>query len=345
MKQITIKSAAGDSLILTNEKIKNVYKYIAAKKIIIITDSIVKNYYEDIFPPADIIEIKSGEANKNLNAIEYIYNRLIELEADRSSFILGIGGGVATDIAGFAASTFMRGIKFGFIPSTLLAHVDAAIGGKNGVDFNGYKNMIGTINQPEFVICDSCFFKTLPKKEILCGLVEAIKAGIIKNETLFSFIEKNFKEAINLEPKVINYIIYESILIKADIVNADAKETGERKLLNLGHTFGHAIELTSNIRHGEAVSFGIIISALLSLKKGLLSESDFYRIKNLLLILNLAPEKSVNFDIKKAVEALKKDKKRAGNKIDFILIESIGKAVRKLIDLEELADAAESLNF
>ncbi|MBW1649617.1 MAG: 3-dehydroquinate synthase [Deltaproteobacteria bacterium] len=344
MKQIKIKSSAGDSAIFINEKIKNADKYICAEKRIIITDSNVKRYYEDIFPSADIIEIKSGEANKNLDTIQYIYNKFIELDVDRSSFILCIGGGVITDIAGFAASTFARGVKFGFIPTTLLAQIDAAVGGKNGVDFSGYKNIIGNINQPEFVICDSYFLKTLPKKEVLCGLAEAVKAGAIKDESLFAFIEKNYKKAINLDPDVIEHIIYESVLIKANIVNADAKETGERKLLNFGHTFGHAIELIYNIRHGEAISIGMIISALISVKKGLLSESDFYRIKNLLINLNLAPDKSIKFDMEQAIDSLKRDKKRAGNKIDFILLKSIGKAVREPIDLNELAHAAEFLN-
>jgi 3-dehydroquinate synthase len=345
MKKINIDVNTGSSLILINEKLCNLHKYISSEKVVIITDKIVQNYYGKFFLYPNVIEIGVGEKVKNLDTLRYIYKKLTDFGLDRSSFIVGIGGGVVCDIAGFAASTYLRGIRFVFVPSTLLAQVDAGIGGKNGVNFEGYKNIIGVINQPEFVICDTDLLKSLPEKEIICGFAEIVKCALIKNASLFSYFEENYKKALKLDYEVITNLIYESILIKSSIVNRDNEEKGERKLLNFGHTMGHAIEITANLRHGEAVSIGMIIASIISKKKGLLSSYDINRIKNLLgrLKLPALPQFNIRVNIKKALNALQKDKKRIGNNIDFILLNAIGTAFIEKISINELCAVIDSL--
>ena len=242
MKNINIKGITGDSTIKVGECLENVRNYIPVEKVVIITDSNVRGYYQKDFPPCEVIEIGIGEKIKTLDTVNNIYEKLLLLEADRSCFILGIGGGIVCDIAGFVASTYLRGVRFGFVSTTLLSQVDASVGGKNGVNFQGYKNMVGVFNQPEFVICDMKLLKTLPEKEVLCGLSEIVKHGAIADAELFSYLEKNHEKALGLDTKVIERLVYDSVVLKSTVVNKDEKESGERRKLNFGHTLGHAIE-------------------------------------------------------------------------------------------------------
>ena len=165
-----------------------------------------------------------------------------DCEADRASFIVGIGGGIVCDVTGYAASTYLRGLKFGFVASTLLAQVDAAVGGKNGVNWEGYKNMIGVFNQPDFVICDPLLLRTLPRREVLSGMAEVVKHALIADAGLFSYLEENGSGVLDLRPEVMERLVCDSVRIKSSIVNRDEREKGERRLLNFGHTFGHALE-------------------------------------------------------------------------------------------------------
>jgi len=336
MKTLEIHGSTGDSTIRVGEKLQNLGKYIPAENVVIITDVNVKRFYQNNFPPHPVITIQTGEKIKNLDTVRDIYEKLIEQGADRSTFIVGIGGGIVCDITGFVASTFLRGVNFGFVSTTLLSQVDASVGGKNGVNFKGYKNMIGVFNQPEFVICDLNLLSTLPEKEVLCGLAEIVKHAVIGDADLFQYLEENYQNALALDAVVIERLVYDSVVIKSAIVNKDEKEKGERRKLNFGHTFGHAIEKTTGVRHGEAVSAGMVMASELSVKKRHLQAKDAQRIKNLLRDLKLPI--SLQADRKTVFDALRKDKKRQGDRINFVLLEDIGKSFVDQISIKELED-------
>jgi 3-dehydroquinate synthase len=329
-----IHGSTADSKILIGESLQNLQNYIASERVAIITDSNVRRLYGKNFPPYEIIEIGTGEKIKNLETVKTIYGKLLDLAMDRSSFIVGIGGGVVCDITGFAASTYLRGVRFGFVSSTLLSQVDASVGGKNGVNFEGYKNMVGVFNQPEFVICELKLLKTLPEKEVLCGLAEVVKHAAIGDRDLFSYLEENDKEVLQLDEEVVEKAVYDSVLIKSGIVNRDEKEKGERRKLNFGHTLGHALEKTTGAPHGEAVSVGMVAASTLSEKKGYLSKKEKERIEALLKRFQLPTR--VQIDGKKLLDAVRKDKKREGEGIHFVLLQGIGKAVVEKISVKEL---------
>jgi 3-dehydroquinate synthase len=334
MKVLKVKGSTGESAICVGEKLKNVSGYIPVERTVIITDSNVAAYYQRDFPPCPVITIGVGENIKTLETVKEIFTRLLELEIQRSSFILGIGGGIVCDITGFVASTYLRGVKFGFVSTTLLSQVDASVGGKNGVNFQGYKNMIGVFNQPEFVICDMQLLKTLPENELVNGFGEIVKHAAIGDKNMFLYLESEYEKALGLNPEVIEKLVYDSIVIKSDVVNRDEKETGERRKLNFGHTFGHAIEKSLQTPHGEAISVGMVVAAALSVRRGLLSQKEADRLTSLLKKLKLPVTFDVNMN--DVVDALGKDKKREGKSIHFILLEGIGKALIQEIPIAEL---------
>ncbi len=256
--------------------------------------------------------------------MERLHREFLGLELDRSSFVTGIGGGVVCDLTGFAASTYMRGIGFGFVPSTLLAQSDAAIGGKNGVNVGGVKNIAGLFRQPEYVLIDLSLLETLPAKERLCGLAEIIKHALIADADLFAFLEREVDSLLSLERPVVVRALEESVRIKAGFVRADALESGERRKLNFGHTLGHAVEKTAGLPHGEAVSVGMAAAARISAARGMLPAASAERISGLLertglpVGLPIAPEK--------LFEAMRRDKKRQGDVLRLILLSEIGRA-------------------
>jgi len=334
VKVLEIHGSTGDSTILIGESLRDLRKYIPAEKVVIITDTNVRHYYLKDFPPSEVIEIGIGEKIKNLDTVQAIYGKLVELEAGRSSFIVGIGGGIVCDIAGFVASTYLRGVRFGFVPSTLLSQVDASVGGKNGVNFGGYKNMVGIFNQPEFVICDMNLLSTLPEREILCGFAEIVKHAAIGDADLFSYLEEHYEKALELDAEVIERLVYDSVAIKSSIVNRDEKEEGERRKLNFGHTFGHAIEKATGVPHGEAVSAGILVASALSAKRGRLPAEEAERIESLLKKLKLPTR--LQFDGERVFDALRKDKKRKGDSMNFVFLRGIGNAVVEEISIKEL---------
>ena len=340
MKTFEIHGSTGDSFIHVGETIRNLAKYIPSKNVVLITDTTVKKYYENQFPPYPLITLKTGETIKTLDTVRNIYEKLLEFEADRSTFIVGIGGGIVCDITGFAASTYLRGMRFGFVSTTLLSQVDASVGGKNGVNFKGYKNLIGVFNQPEFVICDPDLLRTLPRKEILNGMAEIVKHAAIEDSNFFTYLEKHFQKALALDIGVIEKLVYDSIVIKSRVVNQDELEKGTRRKLNFGHTFGHAFEKTAGVDHGEAVSAGMVAAAVLSVKKGRLSADDAGRIKALLQKIGLPV--IIQAEGKKIFDALKKDKKRKGNLIYFVLLNGIGNAFVEQIPLKTLEDLFEN---
>ncbi len=334
METFKIAGLTGESSLLLGETLQNVTKYVPTESAIIITDTTVSSVYHDSFPPWKVIRIGTGESVKTLDTLKTIYGELLALEVDRSSFIVGIGGGIVCDIAGFVASTYMRGIRFGFVATTLLSQVDASVGGKNGVNLKGYKNIVGVFNQPEFVICDTTLLKTLPEKEIRCGFGEIVKHAALGDADLFTYIEDNYDKALCLDTEAIERLVRDSIVLKSSIVNQDETEKGIRRVLNLGHTFGHAFERITDITHGEAICAGMVVAARLSEKRRLLSKEDVKRIENLLKRLNLP----VNVPVDKAavMDALRKDKKRGGDWIHFVLLDGIGNAIVEKIAMGEL---------
>ncbi|NVM25769.1 MAG: 3-dehydroquinate synthase [Desulfobacterales bacterium] len=334
VKLLEIHGSRGASTILIGESLRDVRKYIPTEEVVIITDANVRHYYSKDFPPCEVIEIGTGERIKNLDTVQGIYGKLVELEAGRSSFIVGIGGGIVCDIAGFVGSTYLRGVRFGFVPSTLLSQVDASVGGKNGVNFGGYKNMVGVFNQPEFVICDMNLLRTLPEREISCGFAEIVKHAAIGDANLFTYLEEHCEKALELDIEVIEKLVYDSVVIKSSIVNRDEREEGGRRKLNFGHTFGHAIEKTTGVPHGEAVSAGMLVASALSAKRRHLEAEEAERIEALLKKLKLPTR--LELDVERVLDALRKDKKRKGDSINLVLLHGIGNAVVEKISMREL---------
>jgi 3-dehydroquinate synthase len=334
MDLISIETKTGKSDIMVGERLANLADHLPDDRSIIITDEKVKSLYQDQFPPADVITIGCGEKNKTLDTMASIYDQLIDLEADRSTFIVGIGGGIVGDVTGFAASTYMRGLRFGFVATTLLAQVDATVGGKNGVNIEGYKNMVGVFNQPDFVIADIGLLDTLPKEELASGLAEIVKHGCIASRDHFTYLENHWEAVLNLDQEVLRRLVHDSIQIKAAVVNQDEREYGERRKLNFGHTLGHAFEKSLGVSHGAAVSAGMVAATRLSIDRGLLEAGTLDRIRTLLGRLNLPTTLDCSPEI--VFTALKKDKKRLLRELHFVLLSELGRATVELIALEEL---------
>lgn len=323
MKEIIIKGSSGKSRVLAGESAQNLFRYLPEKKLVFITDKNVKRLYPGLFEKQTVIETGTGEKIKTVETVNMIYEKLIEAEADRSFFIVGAGGGIVCDIAGFAASTYMRGIPFGLVPTTLLAQADAGVGGKNGVNFMGYKNLVGLFSQPEFILCDSEFIKTLPKREVLSGMGELVKYAVLSGEELFGFIWDNSRKLVDKEKEAIDYAVWQSLMIKSDIVNRDEKESGERMKLNLGHTTAHAIEKTdSNISHGEAVAAGLKMAAIISYQQGKTGIETCEKIFDIVERLGLRVVDGLSSS--KIKDAMLHDKKRDGEFINYVMIRGIG---------------------
>ena len=294
-----------------------------SKRVIVITDCNIDRHYHKLIEQYEHILIGLGETSKTWHTLDMIYRQLIELNADRSTFILGIGGGIVTDITGFVASTYMRGVEFGFVSTSLLGQVDASVGGKNGVNMDGYKNMVGTFNQPSFVICDVGMLSTLPKREFRTGLAEVIKAGVIADPELFAMLEECDLASLAKNTELLSEIVYRAIKVKADIVERDEREEGDRRKLNLGHTLAHAIEkCSSKMNHGEAVAVGLSLIADAAVRNGELSQDDCTRIKNLLERVGFVLEPPV--EMRYLLKAVKKDKKSEGEQIFIVFPTNIG---------------------
>ena len=304
------------------------------KPVIILTD---ENVYEnhraqlDLYP---VIRILPGEENKTPATAGQVIEQLITMGAGRDAMLVGVGGGVVTDIAGYVAAVYMRGISFGFVPTSILAMTDAAIGGKNGVDVGVYKNMVGTIRQPDFIFYDYSFLKTLPVSEWVNGFAEVIKHACIKDAVLFSMLERYTLHEYQSDPTLVAELIERNVDIKASVVSADEFEAGERKLLNFGHTIGHAIENLHHIPHGHAVSIGMVAACNLSEQLGHLHFEEAARIVRLLARYHLPVD--VDTDHARVFEVLKMDKKRKDDAMQFILLNKIGSASIVSIPLAEL---------
>lgn len=334
METLIIRTGNHQSQVLLGESYKQVGKYLPEARVIAITDKNVYRYYKDFISQWPVIVIKPGEQNKTFETLGYIIDRLIRLNADRSTFILGIGGGIVCDITGFAASIYMRGLRFGFISTSLLSQVDASVGGKNGINFRGYKNMVGVFRQPDFVLCDHTLLKTLANHEFITGFAEVIKAAAIRDESFFSWMEANFKAALDQIPDVLQEMIYRSVKIKAEVVEQDEKERNLRRILNFGHTFGHALEKVTGISHGEAISVGMVMAAKLSEKTGTAPAGTALRLQQLLSGVGLPLLSPVPPD--ELAEAMARDKKKEKEQLFLVLLRRIGEAITMPMPYTEL---------
>lgn len=342
MKTLELKTPAGDCRIVFDGSLEDAEGLRPPLRTgAVVTDTTVRRLYGRRFPSLPVIEIEPGEASKDLRTVERLHREFLDLELDRSSFVTGIGGGVVCDLTGFAASTYMRGIGFGFVPSTLLAQADAAIGGKNGVNVGSVKNIAGVFRQPEHVLIDVSLLETLPPAERLCGLAEIIKHGLIAGEDLFAFLEREAASLLSLDREAVTRALEGSVRIKAAFVQADALESGERRKLNFGHTLGHALEKAAGLPHGEAVSIGMAAAARISAARGMLSDGDAERITGFLertglpVALPVAP--------RTLIETMRKDKKRQGDVIHIVLLSAIGRAETVRMTMDELGGYVDDL--
>ena len=274
-----------------------------------------------------VLALPAGEAQKTLATAGRIYDRMARAGMDRKSILVAVGGGVITDVGGFVASTYMRGIPSILVPTTLLGQVDAAIGGKTGVNLSHGKNLVGTFSQPSLVLCDPEALKTLPRREYVSGLGEVVKYGMIRDAALFEVLEKNIEGIRARDAAVLDEVVYRCAVIKADVVSRDERESGGRAILNYGHTIGHALEAAGNYRalhHGEAVSIGMEAEAVIAMKLGI-APLEVLAAQNRLLKLCGLPTRARKLPQKKVLAALKLDKKNVAGKTRFVLPEAVGK--------------------
>jgi 3-dehydroquinate synthase len=289
------------------------------------------------------IQIPEGEQHKNLAWLALLYDRLIEAQIDRSSPVVAVGGGVVGDLAGFAAATVLRGVPIVQVPTTLLAQVDAAIGGKTAINHAAGKNLIGAFHQPRLVAIDVETLRTLPRREYVAGLAEVVKYGAILDARLFEQLEENVDGLLRQDPELLVGIVSRCCRLKADVVEADEKEGGYRAVLNFGHTIGHAIETLTEYRrllHGEAVGIGMMCAARLSRAAASLPRTDVDRVERLLGSLGVPTQVPPDLRREQIALAIEADKKASGGKITFVCLEAIGKTCFVPLSAAEIAAAA-----
>ncbi|MDB5205328.1 MAG: aroB [Flavisolibacter sp.] len=316
----------------TFSDIKN---FSSQKTTVLITDENVFAAHKKLFKSWNVIVLDPGEEYKVQATVDSIIQQLIEMKADRTWTLIGVGGGVITDMTGYVASVFLRGLSFGFVPTTLLGMVDAAIGGKNGIDVGLFKNMVGTITQPSFLLYDVSLLKTLPDNEWYNGFAEIIKHAAIMDAAMFKELEKRSVSFFQKGKPALQALVQRNALLKAKVVKEDEFEKGRRRLLNFGHTLGHALEKQCELMHGEAVAIGMAFAAKLS--GDLIGFKGADRLVRLIEQYHLPV--STHYDKEKAFHLLVSDKKKEGEQINFILLEKLGKAVSKKISLPEIYKA------
>lgn len=325
------------------------------KKLCVVTDSHVRELYaeevqkqmEPVCSKCVIYTFPAGEENKTLDTVKDIYRFLIEEGFDRKDMLLALGGGVVGDVTGYVAATYLRGIKFVQIPTTLLAQADSSIGGKTGVDFDGYKNMIGAFKMPSLVYMNMQVHQTLEERQFFSGFAEVMKSALIRDSLFYEWLIENMYEICEKKSDVLEEMVIRSCKIKKQIVEKDPEEQGERALLNLGHTIGHAIEKYKNfsLYHGECVALGCVAAAYISWKKDYLTMEEYYEIRDMFVPFYL-PISIDGIDPQKIVELTKTDKKMEAGKIKYVLLKKIGKAfIDTSVTEEEILNAVNEIYF
>lgn len=309
---------------------------IASRKLCIVTDSNVGKRYADelldlLRPHCQAVHVfvfPEGEASKNLYTVQDVYRFMIEHKFDRKDLLLALGGGVVGDLTGYTAATYLRGINFIQIPTTLLSQVDSSIGGKTGVDFDQYKNMVGAFYMPKLVYMNVATLKTLDDRQYYSGMGEVLKHGLIKSAPFYEWIIENMYEIHDRNLDILEDMVYKSCTCKKIVVEKDPTEKGERAILNFGHTIGHAIEKAKNfeLMHGECVALGCVAASYISWKRELISKDEYYEIRDMFVPFNL-PISIEDIDPEEIYELTTSDKKVEGSKIKFILLKKVGKAM------------------
>ncbi|MFM8711397.1 MAG: 3-dehydroquinate synthase [Sphingomonadales bacterium] len=299
---------------------------------ILVTDQQVYRHHRQLFSAWNTIVLRAGESYKVQATVDALVAQLVSLKADRSTTLVGVGGGVVTDLVGYTATIYMRGIRFGFVPTTVLAMVDASVGGKNGVDVGNYKNLIGTIRQPAFLLYDTSLLSTLPEAEWQNGFAEIIKHASILDASLFAALEKRSLQYFRQHAKALSALLIKNVRLKMRVVQADEQESGNRKWLNFGHTLGHALEMQYQLSHGQAISLGMVIAAELSTHY--LKFTGVARLEALLLRYGLPTR--ARFDVKKLIRIVGMDKKKKADLISYVLLKKIGQVAVKPLRIDSL---------
>lgn len=357
-KQLKIKREGEfEYLILWEETFEALAEAIAKSgeqpgKICIVTDSNVGPLYADAVKKVletktekvVCFEFPAGEESKNLDTVKQLYSFLIEEHFERRDLLVALGGGVVGDLTGYTAATYLRGISFVQVPTTLLSQVDSSVGGKTGVDFDGYKNMVGAFYQPRLVYMNLNTLKTLPDDQFASGMGEVLKSGLIRDEKFYIWTINHMNEIEERIYPVLVKMIYKCCDIKRAVVEADPREQGERAVLNLGHTIGHAIEKLKNFEllHGECVALGTVAAGYISFKRGYISTEEFYEVRDMNVGFNL-PITVDGLKSEDVLRATKSDKKMSNGTLKFILLKSIGHAVTDTTVTDE--EILEAINF
>ncbi|MDZ4795681.1 MAG: 3-dehydroquinate synthase [Bacteroidota bacterium] len=339
MQKVTYRFSNTSTDYYLSHGISHLKKITDPNATVLITDEHVFNAHTKRFKGWNTIVLKPGEEFKVQATVDALIEKLIELEADRKTTLVGVGGGVVTDITGYVASVYMRGIRFGFVPTSILALVDAAIGGKNGIDVGVYKNMVGIIRQPLFILHDMVFLNSLPQLEWQNGFAEIIKHACIKDAAMFAELERNTLKNYRGKQQSIGALIQRNALIKTKVVQKDEFEKGERRLLNFGHTLGHALETQYELLHGQAISIGMTYACHIS--EQLTGFRQTEKVVSVLKKYNLPTYAS--FNKQKVFDVLKMDKKRERKEMNYVLLEKIGKGVVKSISLKQLEKIIQDL--
>ncbi|MBK9463550.1 MAG: 3-dehydroquinate synthase [Chitinophagaceae bacterium] len=332
MKHIKYKFSSNSTDFYLATGISHLKKITDPKATVLITDENVFTAHTKRFKGWNTIVLKPGEEYKVQATVDAVIEKLIEMEADRKTTLVGVGGGVITDITGYVAAVYMRGLKFGFVPTSILGLVDASIGGKNGVDVGAYKNMVGVIRQPSFILHDMVFLKSLPTAEWENGFAEIIKHACIKDAAMFTELERNTLKTYSNTQKNICDLIQRNTIIKTKVVQKDEFERGERRLLNFGHTLGHALETQYELLHGQAISIGMTYACHISEQLAGFKQTE--KVVSVLEKYNLPTYAS--FNKQKVFDVLKMDKKRERKEMNYVLLEKIGRGVVKSISLKQL---------
>lgn len=318
------------------QTISSIFNHFQPKNTIVVTDDHLENLYNGCWSDFPRLVLRSGEDNKNLEQFAYACNELLKLGADRQTLILSVGGGVVSDLAGFVAATYMRGLRLVLIPTTVLAQVDAALGGKNGINWGSIKNLVGTIRQPEAVFLCSEWFKTLPRADYNAGFAEVVKYALIDNILDFKFLQESRELFLTQDETFLQEVVSQCVMAKTRIVEQDPEEKNIRRLLNFGHTIGHPLEKLCNLRHGEAVAVGMYLACKLSEKHAGLSPSVTQNVKELLHAYQLPTQ--INANPEAVLELIRHDKKKQQTHINFILLQDIAKPLIHPIDLNALRE-------
>jgi 3-dehydroquinate synthase len=339
MRKVQFKFSKKTTAYYFDTDLAHLHKLVDKEQAVIVTDENIFREHRKKFSGWNTIVIRAGEEFKVQATVDSVIGQLIGFGADRKTVLVGIGGGVVTDITGYVASIYMRGMPFGFAPSSLLAMVDASIGGKNGIDIGMYKNLAGTVSQPDFLLFDTAVLKTLPEKEWANGFAEIIKHACIRDAAMFRELEKNSLRSYRKDKAALARLIRRNVMIKSTVVQKDEFEHGDRRLLNFGHTLGHAIENQYQLSHGQAISIGMAVACMISEELNGFTQTN--RVVSTLKKYGLPTQ--AEFDTKKVMNVLKMDKKKERNSMNYVLLKKIGQGVVKSVPIIQLEKLLQSI--